>query len=416
MSPAELLAPLFARGVNLDLGAMREALRASGDPHLTIPCVHIAGTNGKGSVAALVHKALVAQGYRVGRYTSPHLHRVAERVVINDAPIDDAALCDEIERVREERARGVLPPLSLFESLTLIAWRVFARAGVEIAVMEVGVGGRLDATNLCAPAVTAITRIAFDHTAWLGNTLAAIAGEKAGICKPDVPCVLGPALREGEAREAIDRIADAARAPRIDAALPELRDGLCAWEFPGDDVRARLALDGAHQRENASVALAICAALNARGVQVSAASVAHALARTRWPGRMERIGDVLLDAAHNDDGLAALGVALLDVRVGAVVFGASRDKDLDAMAARVRGFARDGARFATAAPMERATSPGELASRIAGEAVEGPAEALRRAREVCAPGEVVLVCGSIFLVADVRAALLGIAAEPPMAM
>jgi dihydrofolate synthase/folylpolyglutamate synthase len=402
--------------VNLDLGAMREALRASGDPHLTIPCVHIAGTNGKGSVAALVHKALVAQGYRVGRYTSPHLHRVAERVVINDAPIDDAALCDEIERVREERARGVLPPLSLFESLTLIAWRVFARAGVEIAVMEVGVGGRLDATNLCAPAVTAITRIAFDHTAWLGNTLAAIAGEKAGICKPDVPCVLGPALREGEAREAIDRIADAARAPRIDAALPELRDGLCAWEFPGDDVRARLALDGAHQRENASVALAICAALNARGVQVSAASVAHALARTRWPGRMERIGDVLLDAAHNDDGLAALGVALLDVRVGAVVFGASRDKDLDAMAARVRGFARDGARFATAAPMERATSPGELASRIAGEAVEGPAEALRRAREVCAPGEVVLVCGSIFLVADVRAALLGIAAEPPMAM
>jgi dihydrofolate synthase/folylpolyglutamate synthase len=416
MSPAELLAPLFARGVNLDLGAMREALRASGDPHLTIPCVHIAGTNGKGSVAALVHKALVAQGYRVGRYTSPHLHRVAERVVINDAPIDDAALCDEIERVREERARGVLPPLSLFESLTLIAWRVFARAGVEIAVMEVGVGGRLDATNLCAPAVTAITRIAFDHTAWLGNTLAAIAGEKAGICKPEVPCVLGPALREGEAREAIDRIADAARAPRIDAALPELRDGLCTWEFPGDDVRARLALDGAHQRENASVAVAICAALNARGVQVSAASVAHALARTRWPGRMERIGDVLLDAAHNDDGLAALGVALLDVRVGAVVFGASRDKDLDAMAARVRGFARDGARFATPAPMERATSPGELASRIAGEAVEGPAEALRRAREVCAPGEVVLVCGSIFLVADVRAALLGIAAEPPMAM
>jgi dihydrofolate synthase/folylpolyglutamate synthase len=341
---------------------------------------------------------------------------VAERVVINDAPIDDAALCDEIERVREERARGVLPPLSLFESLTLIAWRVFARAGVEIAVMEVGVGGRLDATNLCAPAVTAITRIAFDHTAWLGNTLAAIAGEKAGICKPDVPCVLGPALREGEAREAIDRIADAARAPRIDAALPELRDGLCAWEFPGDDVRARLALDGAHQRENASVAVAICAALNTRGVRVSAAPVAHALAHTRWPGRMERIGDVLLDAAHNDDGLAALGVALRDVRVGAVVFGASRDKDLDAMAARVRGFARDGARFATAAPMERATSPGELASRIAGEAVEGPAEALRRAREVCAPGEVVLVCGSIFLVADVRAALLGIAAEPPMAM
>jgi dihydrofolate synthase/folylpolyglutamate synthase len=402
--------------VNLDLGAMREALRASGDPHLTIPCVHIAGTNGKGSVAALVHEALVAQGYRVGRYTSPHLHRVAERVVIHDAPIDDAALCDEILRVRDERARGVLPPLSLFESLTLIAWRAFARAGVEIAVMEVGVGGRLDATNLCAPAVTAITRIAFDHTAWLGHTLAAIAGEKAGICKSDVPCVLGPALREGEARDAIDRIADAARAPRVDAALPDLRDGRCTWAYPDGEVRAGLALDGAHQRENASVAVAICAALNARGVRVSAASVAYALTHTRWPGRMERIGDVLLDAAHNDDGLAALGVALRDVPVGAVVFGASRDKDLDAMAARVRTFARDGARFAAAAPMERAAPPGEIAARIAGEAVGDAAEALRRARARCAPGEVVLVCGSIFLVAEVRAHLLGIDAEPPMAM
>jgi dihydrofolate synthase/folylpolyglutamate synthase len=131
---------------------------------------------------------------------------------------------------------------------------------------------------------------------------------------------------------------------------------------------------------------------------------------------MERIDDVLLDAAHNDDGLAALGVALRDVPVGAVVFGASRDKDLDAMAARVRGFARDGARFATAAPMERAAPPGDIAARIAGEAVDGPAEALRRAREVCSPGEVVLVCGSIFVVAAVRAHLLGIHAEPPMAM
>ncbi len=416
MTPAELLAPLFARGVNLDLGAMREALRASGDPHLAVPCVHIAGTNGKGSVAALVHEALVAQGYRVGRYTSPHLHRVAERVVINGAPLDDAALCDEILRVRDERARGALPPLSLFESLTLIAWRAFARAGVEVAVMEVGVGGRLDATNLCAPAVTAITRIAFDHTAWLGDTLAAIAGEKAGICKADVPCVLGPALRQGEARDAIDRIADAARAPRIDATLPAMRDGRCAWDFPGGAVSARLALDGAHQRENASVAVAVCAALNDRGVTVSPASVSHALAHTRWPGRMERIGDVLLDAAHNDDGLSALAVALRDVRVGAVVFGASRDKDLDAMAARVRGFARDGARFATAAPMERAAPPGQLAARIAGEAVGAPMEALRRARERCAPGEVVLVCGSIFVVAEVRAGLLGISAEPPMAM
>ncbi|MFO0627863.1 MAG: bifunctional folylpolyglutamate synthase/dihydrofolate synthase [Polyangiales bacterium] len=416
MTPAELLAPLAARGVNLDLGAMREALRASGDPHLAVPCVHVAGTNGKGSVTALVHEALVAQGYRVGRYTSPHLHRVAERVVINGAPLDDAAMCDEVLRVRDERARGVLPPLSLFESLTLIAWRAFARAGVDLAVMEVGVGGRLDATNLCAPVLTAITRIAFDHTAWLGDTLAAIAGEKAGICKRDVPCVLGPALRTGEAREAIARIAASVGAPCLDATLPAVHDDECTWDFRGEALRARLALDGAYPRENASTAVAICAALNDRGVRVSTAAVARALARTQWPGRMERIGDVLLDAAHNDDGLAALGDALREVPVGAVVFGASRDKDLDAMAARVRRFAPDGARFATAAAMERATPPAELAARIAGEAVADPAAAVLRARARCAPGQVVLVCGSIFLVAAVRAHLLGITAEPPMAM
>lgn len=394
-SPAELLRPLVARGVNLSLDAMREALRASGDPHLAVPCVHVAGTNGKGSVAAMVHSALRASGIRAARYTSPHLHRVAERFVIGDEPVSDARLADEITRLRGERDRGALPALSFFEALTLVAWRLFAAEGVALAVMEVGVGGRLDATNLCAPRATAITRIARDHTAWLGDDLASIAREKAGILKRGVPCVLGPSLRAGEAREAID---DVARA--VGAALLEAPDDAPA---PG--------LPGAYQRENARVAAGLCATLG-----LSPAHAAAGIALARWPGRMETVGGVLLDAAHNPDGLAALRDALREVPVGAVIFGASRDKDLPAMRELLREIAPPARTFVTAAALDRASTPAELAALTGGTACATPAEALRAARAAAGPAARVVACGSIFLVAAIRAELLGIASEPPIAM
>lgn len=417
LRPSALLEPLLARGVNLSLDAMGEALRASGDPQRSIPAVHIAGTNGKGSVAAMVHNALRESGIRVARYTSPHLHRVAERFVIDGECVSDALLCEEILRVRSERSEGTLPPLSLFESLTLIAWRLFAQAKVELAVIEVGVGGRLDATNLCDPYVTAITRIARDHTQWLGETHALIAREKAGICKPSVPCVLGASLCDGEAREAIEAVAREVGAPLIDAPRAEPDHGDSRrWSYAETTIAARLSLDGAHQRDNAGVAVGVIDALRARGIVVAPELLARALATTAWPGRMERIGDVILDAAHNEDGLQALLSALREARVGAVVFGASSDKDLAAMGPLVAAMAPAGRRFATAATTARAASAAELATRIGGEAVPDPLVALSRARSRCAPGEAVVVCGSIFLIAELRAALLGIDAEPIMTL
>lgn len=412
-SPAALLAPLVARGVNLSLDAMREALHACGDPQLAIPCVHVAGTNGKGSVAAMTHEALRASGIRAARYTSPHLHRVAERFVIDDEPVAEDRLCDEILWLRDARDRGVVPPLSFFEALTLIAWRLFAAHHVEVAVMEVGVGGRLDATNLCAPVATAITRIALDHTAWLGDDLASIAREKAGILKPSVPCVLGPALREGAARDAIDVVARAVGAPLIDAELPTVTaSGALRWPA----IEARPALEGAYQRENASVAVALCNALRDKGLQLSPEGVAAGVARARWPGRMERVGAVLLDAAHNPDGMLALVRALAHERVGAVIFGASRDKDLASMRDLLAGVVSPDRLFVTAAALDRAATPSELAALTGGTACASPAVALAAARGRVAPGELVVACGSIFLVAAVRAELLGIASEPPIAM
>lgn len=416
-SPSALLAPLAARGVNLSLDAMRAALRRAGDPHLAIPAVHVAGTNGKGSVAAMVHDALRESGIRVGRYTSPHLHRVAERVVIDGEPASNDELSDEVERALGEIARGEIPPLSVFECLTLVAWRVFARRGVSVAVMEVGVGGGLDATNLCAPYATAITRIAMDHTAWLGDSIARIAAAKAGVCKPAVPCVLGPALREGEAREVIAEVARGVGAPLVDAAAPLIdARGEARWPYLGGEVSATLSLQGAHQRENASVAVAIVEALRPRGLRVEAAALSAALAGARWPGRMERVGDVLLDAAHNVDGLLALRRALEGQAVGAVVFGASSDKDLRAMSAIAASLVEPSRRVATAAAMPRAARVEEVAAALGGAAVECVAAALAHARARCAAGEITVVCGSIFVVAEARAALLGIEAEAPMPM
>ena len=215
----ETLAPLAARGMVLGLDTMRAALAASGDPQQRIPCVHVAGTNGKGSVSAFLDAALRAAGHHVGLYTSPHLHRFVERIQIDGAALDDATAARLAEDITAAIDRGALPPITFFESATLLAWRAFAEADVRFAVMEVGLGGRLDATTVCAPRVTVITRIGLDHTDRLGATLSEIAREKAGILKRDVPCVLGPDLthaRNPEARTVIEAVARSVGAPLVD--------------------------------------------------------------------------------------------------------------------------------------------------------------------------------------------------------
>ncbi len=423
-SALTLLAPLAARGMVLDLSVMRAALDAVGRPERATPCVHIAGTNGKGSVSALVTSVLVAAGLRVGTYTSPHLHRFVERVALDGRPVSEAVALRHARDLRNAMARGAMPTLTFFEAATVLSWLVFREARVDLAVVEVGLGGRLDATRECLPRVTAITRIARDHEALLGDTLGAIAREKAGILKSGVPCVLGPALGRGsgEARDSIEAVAETVGAPLVDA-KPAVRvtgRGRVAFAFAGVTVECPMALSGAHQYENLATALSVLEALRAQGVGLTPDAVAAGVAAARWPARVERLGDVIFDAAHNPDGIEALVRALPDAldgaRVAAVVFGASRDKDWRRMAATLGAALPEARWVCTAAAMARAEDAAVLAEVTGGDALVPPDAALDAARARCGPGEVVLVCGSIFVVAAARAHHLGIETDPPIGL
>ncbi|MGH7297250.1 MAG: bifunctional folylpolyglutamate synthase/dihydrofolate synthase, partial [Polyangiaceae bacterium] len=264
-------------GMRLGLEPMRAACERAGHPERTFPAVHVAGTNGKGSVCAMVDAIARAQGKSAGLYTSPHLCRFAERIRIDGEPVSDETLASALDR-----ALNLGPDLSFFETATLAAFLVFRDAGVDVAVLEVGLGGRLDATNVIpTPRAAAITRIALDHTDRLGATLEQIAREKAGIAKPGLDLVLG--VMPPAVRAAIDGVA------REHEATTSSVDGA---PYP-----ARVGLAGEHQRDNARIA----AVLGAR-IGASARAIEEGLAHVRWPARLERIGDVLLDAAHNPDG------------------------------------------------------------------------------------------------------------------
>jgi dihydrofolate synthase / folylpolyglutamate synthase len=420
----DLFTPLLAKGIRTGLDTMRAALVASGDPHLATPCAHVTGTNGKGSVTATLDAVLTASGVASGRYTSPHLHRFVERVCVRGEALDEGLAASLAEAIMGELDAGVLPhALSFFEATTLLAWRAFRDAGVSFACVEVGMGGAEDATNLCTPRVTVITRVAFDHEKFLGDTLGMIARAKAGILKPGVPCVLGPDLARPSAREArdvIESVAHAVGAPIVDAPTYTLREGEFELPWRGEPITLRPSLRGPWHAENLATAVAALEILAEGGAPITRESLARGVASVRWPGRMERIDDVLFDAAHNPDGVAALVAAipssLEGARVGAMVFGASRDKAIDAMLAALAAVVDPSRWYFAAAPMERAAEPEGLATLRGGEACTSPAEALARARLRCAPGEVTLVCGSIFLVAAVRAALLGITQDRPIAM
>jgi dihydrofolate synthase/folylpolyglutamate synthase len=411
---------LVPRGVVLGLEPMRAALAARGSPHARLPAVHVAGTNGKGSVAAMVDAALRAEGRRVGLYTSPHLHRFAERIRIDGTPCDQALLGEVAWEVLDAMAAGALPPLTFFEATTLMAWEAFARAGVETVVLEVGLGGRLDATNVCVPVATAITRIARDHEALLGSSLAEIAREKAGILKPDVPCVLGPDLARGEAREAIAAVAGEVGAPLHQAPMARVvatdaTGTALSIETARGPLAVTLPLGGEHQAGNAAVAVGLLEVLG-----VAPEAIAGGLASVSWPARMERVGGLLFDVAHNPDGVAAL-VAALDrlpepPSRRALVFGASHDKDwrgmLDLLAPRVPVAHR----FYCAASLRRAEDPFALAAHAGGEACASVGEALSRARTAVGGEGLVVVCGSIYAVAEARALALGLPCDPPVPM
>ncbi len=301
LSYADALEFLFPRTTTIKFGlATTRALLASlGDPHQVIPTIHIGGTNGKGSVSTLVAGALREAGWRVGLYTSPHLVSFRERVRVDEVPISEEAVAMWTDRLRplilEHKA-------TFFEASTAIAFADFAARGAEIAVAEVGLGGRLDSTNVVRPLVSAVTKIARDHMKYLGNTLEKIACEKAGIAKPGAPFVIGerdPALVEVLRREA--RRAVARHDPAVRADIRVLPANY-VWCGP-------LALAGPHQQRNAAVAHGVLMALPAP-YRPPAGAIDRGFGRARAAGRLDRRGKWLFDVAHNPDGIRALVAAI----------------------------------------------------------------------------------------------------------
>jgi dihydrofolate synthase/folylpolyglutamate synthase len=408
------------RGMMLGLDRVESALAAVGDPHLGVPVIHVAGSNGKGSTSAMIERIARTAGLRTGLYTSPHLARFAERIRVDGAPLDDDAFTRALQVVLD-RCR---PDLTFFESLTVAAFVAFREARVDVTVLEVGLGGRLDATNVVPdPIATAITSISLEHTALLGDTLDAIAREKAGILKRGAPVVLGPLAPEAEA--AIRDVAAKVGAGPIVTVSASGRAGSIEVAHRGrtssvGGLEVTLGLAGAHQAANAGVAFGLAQALAARFPERDVrAAVAPGLAHAAWPGRLERIArggvTVLFDAAHNPEGIDALvrAVGLVDPAPKnrtALVFGALADKRWPDMLRAIAPVASR--RYYTCPKGREPARPEELASIAGGVALPDPIDALRLAIEESAPGDTVIVAGSIYLVGELRAWLLGVERDP----
>lgn len=425
MDPLDWLIGLEILGMKFGLETMRALCATLEHPERAFPSVIVAGTNGKGSVTAMVSAALDAAAYRTGRYTSPHLHRLEERFTLSQQEVDTPELRAAAGRIRDAveslQASGALAaPPTFFECTTAIAFDLFRRAGVEIAVLEVGLGGRLDATNVVTPIAAAITSIDLDHQAQLGGTLAEIAREKAGVIKPGIPVICGPL--PGEAAAVIEEV----RADRGARTLFVGRE-LIVDARPGPDstiVTIRtphrtlrdvpLALRGRHQADNAAVAVGLMDELGEAGFPVNDAPAAAGLATASWPARLERIrwgdADVLIDAAHNPAGARALAAYIAEFgwADAVLVFGAMRDKDARGMLLALAP--RAAAVICTTAPGRRASPAAELAAiarEVSADAIEvqsiaDPVEALACAR---ARGRRIVITGSIFLLGALRGIL-----------
>lgn len=411
----ERLYALKARGVSFGIDRMRAFAAALGNPERAVPVIHIAGTNGKGSVAAMVASILRAAGKRVGMYTSPHLVRLGERVQVDGVPLSEAeimAYVAELEPKAAELERampGEAP--SFFEFMTAMAFLQFARRGCDVAVVEVGLGGRLDATNIVTPLVGVITSIGLDHCEILGESLAEIAAEKAGIIKPGVPVVMGRLPDEAEA--VVRKIATERGAPLISVR-----------EVFGEEPAAypRAGLEGDYQRVNAATATLVARELATR-FGVAEGHFAQGLASVSWPGRWQRarLADgrlIVLDASHNPEGAAVLDglLAKLVIETGRApvvvtgVLGAARARALLEVVgrhAREIHLARPQQARASGFEELEALVPAGFFAR-GGRVARGAVETLFPRAGACAAGEaddVIVVTGSIYLLGEVLARL-----------
>ncbi len=420
------LARLYARhtlGIKFGLEAERALLARLGDPHAGLRCLHVAGTNGKGSVCAMLESVYRAAGFRTGLYTSPHLVRFNERIAVVGAPIADAdlwPLVQEVEAAAEEVGAALGQPLTFFEVSTAAAFLHFARCGVDVVVLETGMGGRLDATNVVTPLVAAITTIGLEHQAYLGPDRTSIAGEKAGIIKPGRPVVSG--VRDPDAAAVVRAAARACGAPLVEAweavsvrSLARDWDGqkLAIAGASGLGGTVRLPLLGGHQGDNVALVLTVLeAAMDAGGPPLEWPAIKRGLEAVRWPGRLQvwrRDPVVLLDGAHNPaaaERLAETWHQYAPRQPVALVCGMCADKDARAFFRALAGPVK--AVWLTPVASDRNMDASALrAAAAAGDWVirEAPlntamAEATDWAKT---HGGLVCVAGSLFLVGEVLA-------------
>jgi len=414
-----------------DLAHMRRLAEALGNPQRRLQSVLIAGTNGKGSTAATLASIGQAAGYRTGLYTSPHLLRVNERMQINQELISDpefALIYDRVEATANDLvARGELPwHPSFFEMLTAMMFEYFASSGVELAVLEVGMGGRLDATNIVGPCVSVITDIDFDHQKFLGNTLPEIAREKAGIMRPKGTVVLlpqHPTVNDALGREIMDRDARAVSAVKnMPPLTPTGKENGSSSQAPqpnhfrlevmGEEINVNFPLAGRHQLRNLALAIAAAEELNRCGFHITAKHVEQGIRATRWPARFQVVPpqegnpEIVIDVAHNPAGAWALRSALSTFYEGrplTFVFGAMRDKAIGEIAGIL--FPLADRVIATHAENPRAATSQEIAELGAPTQAEILQEdsvraALERARKLAGSQGVIVITGSIYIVGE----------------
>ena len=374
-------------GMRPGLDAIRGTCAALGDPQKSLVAIHVAGTNGKGAVCAMLDAALRANGLRVGRYTSPHLVKLNERFFLDGAPIGDDVLSAAAEKV----AKIAPDDLTFFEALTAVAFLVYADAKVDYAVLETGLGGRLDATNVCVPELCVITRIGLDHCDWLGDTVEKIASEKAGIIKPHVPVVLGENLPE--VRAVVE-----ARAREVGAPFFYAPDVASAADVPRD-----FSLAGTFNRENAVTALA--------ALKVLGKGDASGFADVVWPGRFQRVENFIIDGAHNPPAAHALAEALRELHLSeplALIAGFCGDKDVGEVLLILAPFVKKGYAVRTNNPRSLSAEETAEKMRAAGiDAVAAPSLAAAIGSASSAPRA--LICGSLFLAGE---ALVELGAYP----
>lgn len=421
MNSLARLESLSIRGMKLGLAAIDALCERLGRPERRVPSVLIGGTNGKGSTAAMIAAIAHAAGIRGGLYTSPHLVDVTERIRVSERDVTREELDSALARVFRAADASPEIPVTYFEAMTAAAFEAFAERALDLAVLEVGLGGRFDATNVAPARLSAVTAIALDHVEELGPTVAAVAGEKAGIFRRGRPALFGGShpVARGVMREAARAIGAAFHDVAAECSVEGANSGLDGMRFslatPEGEYALSMPLPGGHQAENAAVAVRVAELLAPELPRLTREAIGAGLAAVRWPGRLERFSvagrDVLLDGCHNPDGAAALARFLEDAGIGSrcrLVFGAMADKDIEGIAEIL--FPRVGGVTLVGVASARAATPEELVRRVAGARPDARVagnvgEALRGLLAAPEP-EPIIVAGSLYLVGEARLLLL----------